>query len=230
MNSSSNVVAYIRVSTQKQGSSGLGLEAQRAAVAAHCKPRGLTVLREFQEVESGKNSNRVVLRDAIAFARRTKSTLLIAKLDRLARNVAFIANIMESDVDFTACDLPEANRLLLHVMSAVAENEGRAISERTKVALAAAKARGTLLGASNPKSRNLTPEAVVRGQQRGAASTKANAAAAYAEMMPMVIELRADGLSYAEVAAHLTDAGFMSRTGKVLTAMQIKRLLDRANR
>ncbi len=103
------IVAYIRVSTVRQGASGLGLDAQRSAVAGYCKAHNATVLKEFQEIESGKSDDRQALRDAIALAKRSKAVLVIAKLDRLARSMSFIANLMDSDVEFAACDLPEAN-------------------------------------------------------------------------------------------------------------------------
>jgi DNA invertase Pin-like site-specific DNA recombinase len=128
-----NVVAYYRVSTQKQGIDGLGIEAQHAYVEAFCqRGAGSTVLRKFTEVESGRNNERPELAKAINYAKRTKSTLVIAKLDRLARNVAFIANLMETNVQFESCDLPGANSMTVHVMAAVAENEAKAISQRTK--------------------------------------------------------------------------------------------------
>jgi DNA invertase Pin-like site-specific DNA recombinase len=136
----SKFVSYLRVSTARQGASGLGLEAQRATVAAYVAPD--SILREFVEVESGKRADRPQLAAAIAFARMTGARLVIAKLDRLARNVAFVANLMDSGVDFVACDMPEANRLTVHIMAAMAEAEARAISERTKAALAAKRARG----------------------------------------------------------------------------------------
>src|SRR5580704_19108778 len=132
---SRKVVAYYRVSTARQGSSGLGLEGQRAAVEAHCARTGVTIAREFVEVESGRNDDRPKLAEALAFARRAKATLLVAKLDRLSRSVKFIATVLDSGADFAACDVPEANRLLLHVLAAVAENEAKAISDRTKAAL-----------------------------------------------------------------------------------------------
>ena len=139
-------VVYLRVSTQRQGASGLGLEAQRAAVAAFVAQRGGQVLAERVEVESGKRADRPQLAEALAEAKRAGAVLLIAKLDRLARNVAFIAGLLEAGVEVQACDMPEANRFLLHVMAAVAEHEAAAISARTKAALAAAKARGVKLG------------------------------------------------------------------------------------
>src|SRR4051812_45961424 len=144
----SNFVAYLRVSTARQGESGLGLEAQQSTVEAFAKQQGGTILATYVEVESesGKRSDRPELAKALAAARKAKATLLIAKLDRLARNVAFIATMMDGGVDFVACDQPFASRLTLHILAAVAEDEARRISERTKAALAAAKARGTRLG------------------------------------------------------------------------------------
>ena len=134
-------VTYLRVSTGRQAESGLGVEAQRRAVVEYVAGRG-QVLAEYTETESGKRNDRPALRDALAEAKAHGATLLIAKLDRLARNVAFIANLLESDVEVAAADMPEANRFVLHIMAAVAEQEGRAISDRTKAALAAAKAPG----------------------------------------------------------------------------------------
>ncbi len=143
-------VAYYRVSTDKQGDSGLGLEAQQVAVKRVA--RNAPVLAEFTEVETAKKSNasnRPQLLAAIAEAKKRSATLLIAKLDRLARNVYFISGLMESSVDFVAADMPQANRLTVHIMAAFAEHEARAISDRTKAALAALKARGVKLG--NPR-------------------------------------------------------------------------------
>ena len=139
-------VAYLRVSTVRQGEGGLGMEAQDAAVRSFAKHAGKAILATYVEVESGKRSDRPELAKALVAAKKAKATLLIAKLDRLARNVAFIANLMDAGVDFVAVDQPYASRLTLHILSAVAEDEARRISERTKAALAAAKARGTKLG------------------------------------------------------------------------------------
>ncbi len=184
-------------------------------------------MREFKEIESGRNDDRAVLRAAIAFAKRTHAKLLIAKLDRLARSVAFIANLMDADVDFTACDLPEANRLLLHVMAAVAEAEARAISDRTITALSSAKARGVALGATNPASRNLTPAASAKGRAAGVATIVQRAADAYAEVAPTIVALRAEGLSLAEIAKRLRADGHSLRSGKPFSPVQVQRILDR---
>jgi DNA invertase Pin-like site-specific DNA recombinase len=139
-------VAYYRVSTESQGRSGLGLEAQRTAVAAHIARSSGEVVGEFVEVESTRRKRRPQLEAALKLCRQSRARLVIAKLDRLARNVAFIANLMESRVDFIAVDNPHASRLVLHVLAAFAEHEREQIGERTRAALAAAKARGVKLG------------------------------------------------------------------------------------
>ena len=144
-----SVVAYIRVSTDKQGKSGLGLEAQQEAIASYAVSQGVTVSETFIEVESGKNNHRPELEKALKVAKRTKSTLVIAKLDRLSRNAAFLLTLRDSGVEFVAADNPEANRLTIGILAVIAEHEREVISERTKAALAAAKARGIKLG--NPQ-------------------------------------------------------------------------------
>ena len=143
------LVAYYRVSTAKQGLSGLGLEAQRQAVHDYSKVTGREVVEEFLEVESGNEANRPRLQAALELCELTGARLVIAKLDRLARNVSFISNLMESGAKFTAVDMPEANELTSHIMAAMAEHERKMISQRTKAALKAAKARGVVLGNPN---------------------------------------------------------------------------------
>jgi DNA invertase Pin-like site-specific DNA recombinase len=137
---------YYRVSTTQQGASGLGLDAQREAVARHVAGAQGTIVAEFQEIESGKRNDRPQIAAALAACRWRRATLVIAKLDRLARNVHFISSLMESGVDFVACDNPHATRLTIHILAAVAEHEREMISQRTIAALAAAKARGVKLG------------------------------------------------------------------------------------
>jgi DNA invertase Pin-like site-specific DNA recombinase len=148
-------VAYLRVSTSKQGDSGLGLEAQRAAITAYLNGGKWEVLAEFIEIESGKRNDRPKLAEAMRLCRKKGATLVIAKLDRLARNVHFVSGLMESKVDFVACDNPTANKLTIHILAAVAEDEAVRISARTKAALAAAKARGTVLGGRRVSKRRL---------------------------------------------------------------------------
>ena len=143
------IISYLRVSTARQGVSGLGLEAQRAAVTAHIAASGHTLVTEYVEVESGAKAARPQLAAALDACKLHRATLVIAKLDRLARNVAFISNMMDGGVDFVACDMPHANRLTLHLLAAIAEHEREMISQRTKAALQAAKARGRRLGNPN---------------------------------------------------------------------------------
>lgn len=142
-------VAYFRVSTDRQGKSGLGLDAQRAAVAKHIGDAELVA--EFTEIESGRKNDREQLAAALATAKRAKATLVIAKLDRLARNVHFISGLLESSVPFVCADMPEADRTFLQMMAVFAEWEARKISERTKAALAQVKAQGRTLGCPTPQ-------------------------------------------------------------------------------
>lgn len=142
-------VTYYRVSTAKQGQSGLGLEAQQTACAMLCKGRGWDIIAELTEIESGKVDDRPQLRAALHRAKVTGATLVVAKLDRLSRNIAFLTTLMESKVKFIAADMPEANELTIHIMAAVAQAERKAISQRTKDALAAKKAQGAKLGNPN---------------------------------------------------------------------------------
>lgn len=139
-------VSYLRVSTARQGESGLGLEAQREAVASYLRSTGGTLLAEFVEVESGAAKDRPGLVQSISLCRRAGATLVLARLDRLARNVAFVSSLMEAGTEFVAVDAPYANRLMLHILAAFAEHEREQISLRTRAALAAAKARGVRLG------------------------------------------------------------------------------------
>lgn len=208
-----NYVAYYRVSTQKQGTSGLGLEAQQAAVTAFAGEP----VESYTEVESGKRSDRPQLALAIAACKRLGATLVIAKLDRLARNVHFISGLMESGIEFVACDNPNANRLTVHILAAVAEDEARRISDRTKAALVAYKARGGRLG--NPK--NLTTVAARKG-------TAANVAAAKTYREParkVALALRSKGYSLAAIAETLTGRGILTRRGKAWSPTAVMRLL-----
>ncbi len=215
------LVGYYRVSTAQQGRSGLGLEAQEAVVAAHVASTGCTLVAKYTEVESGRKSARPELLRAIAHAKRSKATLVIAKLDRLSRNVAFIANLMESGVEFVACDNPQANRLTVHILAAVAEQETRSISERTKEALAAAKARGKKLGTDN-----LTRAGTLRGAERAAQANRAAKIAAYADLLPTIESLRAEGHSYAAIAKRLNADGQRTRRDAEWNAAQVRRVLD----
>lgn len=222
------LVAYYRVSTKKQGESGLGLEGQIAAVDAYAGTNGAKVIRAYREVESGKRADRPELRKAIAHAKRSGARLVIAKLDRLARNVHFLSGLMESGADFVACDNPHANRLTIHILAAVAEDEARRTSERTRAALAAYKARGGLLGAVRPGGKQVSREAAQRGRERAEQARRANTDAAYADLAPMLAEFRADGLSLRAIADRLNADGHTTRRGQPWNQTQVKRVLDRA--
>jgi DNA invertase Pin-like site-specific DNA recombinase len=206
-------VAYFRVSTDKQGASGLGLEAQREAVARHVGVAGGTIVGEFEEIESGKRNDRPQIAAALTMCRARRATLIIAKLDRLARNVAFISGLMDSGVDFIACDNPHATRLTIHILAAVAEHEREMISARTKAALAAAKARGVQLG--NPRlaearRRSLT----VRRRRRPAP-----------DLVSIAAGLAAQGLSSREIARRLNRLGLRSPHGKQWHGATVAKLL-----
>lgn len=212
-------IAYYRVSTDKQGKSGLGLEAQQQAVRAYLNGGAWELVGEFTEVESGKKDDRPQLAAALAACRKHKARLIIAKLDRLARNVAFIANLMEAGTEFVAADMPDANELTIHIMAAMAQHERKAISARTKAALAAAKARGKVLGGFRGVSVDQ------------ATGTRANAqkAAEWAQgaIGQEVADMKARGWSLWEIAHHLNDLGVKTRRGGEWQATTVKRVLDK---
>jgi DNA invertase Pin-like site-specific DNA recombinase len=213
-------IGYYRVSTSKQGRSGLGLEAQQAAVQSHLKDE--KPLYEFTEVESGRRSDRPKLTEALAACRVHKATLVIAKLDRLARNVAFVSNLMEAGVDFEACDFPQANRLTIHILSAVAEHEAKMISDRTRAALAAAKERGTVLGGFRGHSGSSTDLA----KARSARVAKANQRAA--DIGPTIRMLQTNGAcSLRSIAAGLNAQAIAAPRGGRWSGPQVMRVLAR---
>lgn len=212
-------VSYVRASTQQQGRSGLGMEAQQAAVLAYLQ--GAPLIAEFVEVETGKGADalekRPQLRAALALCKKTGATLVIAKLDRLARNVHFISGLIETGVDFVCADMPQANKVMLQMYSVMAEWERDQISARTKSALAAAKARGVQLGVKGAD--NLRPNVEARQQ----------AADDYAiKMAPVVKGLQAQGMSQRAMATALTDLGVKTPSGKTAWAQrQVALLLAR---
>jgi DNA invertase Pin-like site-specific DNA recombinase len=206
-------IAYYRVSTEKQGRSGLGLDAQREAVSQFLGCREGSVISEFVEIESGRKSDRPQLTEALSACKRLRAILLIAKLDRLARSVAFVAGLMEGDVEFVAADMPEASKFVLHIMAAVAEHERQLIGERTRAALAAAKARGIKLGSNG-----------------AALATKhRREAAAFAETLYPHVQaaLLGGARSYASIAANLNSQGLLSREGGKWHSASVGRLLKR---
>ena len=215
-------IAYYRVSTKRQGLSGLGLDAQRESVAAYMAAKGKLVA-EFVEVEHGtrKGNHRPQLAAALAQCRVHNATLLIAKLDRLARNVAFTSNLMESSVDFVACDFPQANRLTIHILASVAEHEAEMISTRTRLALQAAKRKGVVLGGDRGNCGSIyrkgnKASAKVRGEQ---------AAARAADLLPVIDAIKAAGaVSLRQIAERLNQRGIPTARGGEWSAVQVSRL------
>ncbi len=218
-------VAYLRVSTDRQGKSGLGLEAQRAAVLDHVAGKG-EIAAEYVEIESGKKNERPQLAQAMAEAKRIGAVVLIAKLDRLARNVAFIANLLESGVEIAAADMPEANRFLLHVMAAVAEHEAQAISDRTRAALAAAKARGVALGWSMPERAKEQRHAARKGAERNAKNADQYAA----NVLPIIRQIAARGSSLRQIAGELNARGIKTARGGLWYAGTVRNIIARENK
>lgn len=221
---SGKFVAYYRVSTVRQGVSGLGLEAQQEAVRAHLNGGTWKLVAEVVEVESGKRNDRPKLAEALRLCRLHGATLIIAKLDRLARNVAFISNLMESGVEFTAVDFPQANRLTVHILAAVAEHEAAMISARTKAALAAAKARGRSLGGD----RGNFAEIRGKGNAASVAVRSAKADRKAMDVAPLARDLQANGASLRTIAAELNARGIFTARGGEWSAVQVSRVLARS--
>jgi DNA invertase Pin-like site-specific DNA recombinase len=225
-----HLIAYRRVSTARQGVSGLGLEAQDAAIASYAQATAATLLRAYSEVETGKRADRPELEKALADCKRSRATLVIAKLDRLARNARFLLTLIESGADVVFCDLPTVpagavGKFILTQMAAVAELEAGLISERTKAALAAYKARGGLLGAARPGAHRLTGGANAKAARRAGEVSAANAATAYADLVPVIAGMRAEGLSLRRIAGRLNAEGHTTRRGKAWNAVQVSRAL-----
>lgn len=211
-------IAYYRVSTERQGKSGLGLDAQQSAVAGFIHGAS-ELVASFTEIESGKRSDRPELVKALDACRRQKAKLVIAKLDRLSRNLAFIATLMESGVEFVAVDNPHANKLTVHILAAVAEHERAMISERTKAALAAAKRRGVALG--NPS--------LAKASKQGAAATRASAKQFAANVLPVIREIQAGGITtQAAIAAKLNERKVPTARGGRWSHVQVGAVLGRA--
>lgn len=232
-------VAYLRVSTARQGKSGLGIEAQREAVSRFvCERGGKIIAPEFVEVESGRHNNRPKLAEAIKRCRLTGATLVVAKLDRLSRNAAFLMTLRDSGVAFVAADLPEANTMTVGVMAVVAQHEREAISARTKAALAASQARRRiavarsecdkkgnpirLLGGLRPKAPN-----IARFQKKAVRAVQESARAKAEERRDVIESLVAEGLNMNAIAARLNDASVLTSRGGVWTATAVKRTMER---
>lgn len=227
-------IAYYRVSTQAQGRSGLGLEAQKEAVRQYVERNGGILLPParngseeatgYQEIESGKRADRPELTKALEHCQRTRATLIVAKLDRLTRDVAFLCRLRDSGVNFVAVDNPNANHLTVTILVAVAEEERRLISVRTKAALQTAKARGVQLGC--PKGQGAERFGANAGKG-GAEATKANADAFAQSLASIVLPLKAEGLSLRQIATKLNADNIVTARGGQWQANSVKRLLDR---
>jgi DNA invertase Pin-like site-specific DNA recombinase len=249
------LIGLVRVSTGKQGESGLGLEAQQAAIEAYRKSYDAILIKTYKEIERGTHESiddRPQLKAAVAHARRSKATLIIGKVDRLVRSTVVGAYLKQSGVHFVACDNPYANELTIDILVAVAADEARRISTRTREALAAYKAQKRVskriqllhpagvpakvvaatagrLGASLPQCRTLTPEARARGVAQSARVRKARAVEAYADLAEHMHELRGQGLTLQAIADRLTEDGHTTRRGKPWNTVQVMRVLDRTS-
>jgi DNA invertase Pin-like site-specific DNA recombinase len=212
--------SYLRVSTDKQGERGYGLDAQRKAIADYLNGGSWELLGEYVEVESGKRNDRPQLEAALAACRRYKAKLVIAKLDRLSRNLAFIATLMERKVDFVCCDMPEANRLTIHIIAAMAEHERNMISDRTRRGLAAAKARGVRLGGPKlPQARKAAQIAIRASAERHAAN-----------VVPIIRDIqRAGARTLREIAAALNARGIPTARAGQWHATTVRNVLARVD-
>lgn len=214
------IISYVRVSTQKQGASGLGLEAQKQAVESYINETGAELVAEFVEVESGKKTDRdrPQLAEALKACKKHKTVLVVAKLDRLARNVHFISGLMQAKVKFLALDMPEATDLTLHVMAAFAEHESKRISERTKAALAVAKSKGVVLGSAG--AQNLKQNIEIRQEK----------SRAFAESLAGVFEgFRLRGLTQRKMVDELNELGVKAARGGNWSIIQVQRIIFKLN-
>lgn len=219
------VIAYYRVSTEAQGRSGLGLDAQRQAVRSLCEGRGWQVIAEHTEIESGKRADRPELISALHNAKLTGALLVVAKLDRLSRSVAFLSALQDSGARFIGADMPEANELTVHIMAAVAQAERKAIGRRTREALAAAKARGQKLG--NPNGAEALRRAG-RGNVDAVAVLKDDADSFALELAPVLEDIRRSGLtSLPLMAKALNERHIQTRRGGKWHPSSVRNLLQR---
>jgi len=215
-------ISYIRVSTARQGASGLGLEAQQEAVRNYLNGGKWELLKEYREVESGRKSDRTELTKAMQHCKLTGAVLVVAKLDRLTRDTVFLSKLRESGVEFVCCDNPHANKLTIHILAGVAEYEAEQISARTKAALAAARARGVQLGGD----RGFRQTAESAAHARAAATEQADAFAA--DVAPTIRRHQDNGMSLRQIAAALAAEGIKTARGGAWTAASVKNVLARA--
>jgi DNA invertase Pin-like site-specific DNA recombinase len=221
-------VSYCRVSTAKQGRSGLGLEAQRAAIDEFLNGGQWKLVAEYVEVETGKHEDRPKLRQALHRAKVTGATLVIAKLDRLSRNLRFIAELQESKVKFVCADMPDANELTIHIFASLAQHERKVISERTTRALQAAKARGKILG--NPNGARALQRAG-KGNAAAVAEIRAKADRHAQDVLPIVDDIRSTGISGLRgIAAELNARGILTARQGQWYPTTVRNLLARSGR
>jgi DNA invertase Pin-like site-specific DNA recombinase len=214
-------VVYYRVSTKKQGLSGLGLEAQRTIVENFIKNN--EVINEFTEIETGKSANRPQLNKALECCKSNNATLIVAKLDRLSRNLHFVTSLQMANVDFVCCDMPSANRLTVHIIAAIAENEAQLISQRTKAALAEKKKQGVKLG--NPCNNGLTSNSIAKGmniRRENALCNERNRQAG-----TLILSLRNSGVKWSEIVGQLNANNFKTRRNCSFDITAVKRLYER---
>lgn len=225
MKTRQKIVSYIRVSTDKQGRSGLGLEAQREAIAAYAKSADADTLAEFQEVESGRNNGRPELEKALRMARVHGAKLVIAKLDRLSRNAAFLLKLQESGADFTACDMPDASPFTVGIMAVLAQQESKMISDRTRAAMRAARARGQVFG--NPHgAAALRRAGKGNGASRQAASANADVFAH--DRLDIISDIESGGItSLSGIANELNKRGIKTARGGKWHASTVRNLRNR---
>lgn len=219
------VVSYLRVSTVRQGTSGLGIEAQRTALATFVSSGNHTVIAEHVEIESGAKNQRPELMAALETCKLYRATLVIAKLDRLARNVAFIANLMDGGVEFVACDMPQANKLTLHLLAAIAEHEREMISQRTKAALQAAKQRGARLG--NPNGAKAFAGSPITAAAKSTSQRITKAGRFASSILPVIRDIQAAGINQsAEIAVALNKRRIPAPSGGIWHDAQVHRMLN----
>lgn len=219
-----NYIAYLRVSTQKQGYSGLGLEAQREIINSYLQ--GITPISEYVEVESGRKTDRPKLKEALAQCRKDGATLIVAKLDRLARNVSFLSSLLESDVEIIFCDFPQANKMVLHILAAISQYEAELIATRTRQALASKKIRGAQLG--NPEHLMEKHHQAITNSNR-TNSEKANANPNNKRAVALLKTLVGQGKTYQEMADTLNKEGFLTSRGFQFSASTVFKLIKLYN-
>ena len=218
-----NFVAYYRCSTERQGKSGLGLEAQQKSVETYLKGNSWSLVASFTEVESGKFDDRPMLQEALASCRIHNATLLIAKLDRLSRDAHFLLGLQKSGVRFVAVDMPHADNFTVGILSLVAQKEREMISQRTKDALAAAKVRGVKLGGKRNNSSSISR--IGRVASVTTRSTKATSRAK--DLAPIIRDQMSQGRSLRAIGAHLDTLGIRTARGSTWTAVSVQRVIKR---